>query len=183
MTDNKGVEWNGVTEKMARQILVQGELFLQTQVTLAVAADQRASTAASILASAATAIAAAFIAFWDKTADKAALIGGLTGAAMLMIAAGMAAYAARPTDFQSPGNHPNKWFGGRRADLPGMIGGEAESVQRRIDKNDLILVENQRWVRRAFQAALTAPFAAVLVWLIASSSFEWAAGRLACFAA
>src|SRR6476661_4035467 len=123
--DEQAVNWTGVTEKMARQILAQGELFLQTQVTLAIAADQRAATAASILASAATAIAAAFIAFWDKTADKAALIGGLTGAAMLMIAASMAAYAARPTDFRSPGNHPNQWFGGRKANIVGMIGGEA----------------------------------------------------------
>ena len=178
-----GVDWGGVSEKMARQILAQGELFLQTQITLAIAADQRAATAASILASAATAIAAAFIAFWDKTADKAASIGGMVAAAMLMIAAGMAAYAARPTDFESPGNHPAQWFGGRKANIVGMIGGEAESVQRRIAKNERILTANQRWLRRAFAAALAAPALALVAWLLASSGISSsAAGLRACFA-
>jgi len=171
MNEENGVDWTGVTEKMARQILAQGELHLQAQQDLAIAADQRASTAASILASAATAIAAAFIAFWDKSADRAALAGGLAAGVCLMIAAALAAFAARPTDFHSPGNHPAQWFGGRRADFVGMIGGEAESVQRRIEKNHTIMGRNQEWLRWSFRTALAAPVISVLIWLLATCPF------------
>jgi hypothetical protein len=154
---------------MARQILAQGELYLGSQQTLAIAADQRATTAASILASAATAIAAAFIAFWDKDADKSALIGGIAAAALLMVAAIMAAYAARPTDFDSPGNHPVNWFDNRKENIVTMIGGEAESVQRRIERNAAIMAANQRCVTRAFIVAVSSPAVGLLIWVAVSN--------------
>ena len=159
------VDWKDVNQEMAKRILTQGELYLQNQVQLAIAADQRATTAASIFASMATAVAAAFIAFWDTSQNKAALIGGFAGAACLLGAAGLAAWAARPTDFNTPGNHPRQWFSGRRGDLTKMIGGEAESVQRRIDSNDGILSKNQEALRNAFRLALLGPIIALSVWL------------------
>ena len=168
MSDD-GVDWSGVSEKMARQILAQGELYLSSQQTLAIAADQRAATAASIMATAATAIAAAFIAFWDKSLDKSALIGGIAAAAFLMAAAIMAACAARPTDFHSPGNHPAMWLDNRKANIVSMIGGEAESVQRRIECNARIMTASQRWVVRSFWVALASPIIGLGTWIVASS--------------
>jgi hypothetical protein len=159
-----GVDWDDVSQDMAREILARGDLYLATQVQMAIAADQRATTAASILASMATAIAAAFIAFWDKSNNLDALIGGLVGAAFLLVGAGIAAWAARPTDFEASGNHPSGWYAGRKKRLAAMIGGEAESVQRRILKNDITLVNNQKALRNAFKAALLAPVAAVGAW-------------------
>jgi hypothetical protein len=160
------IDWTDVTEVMARQILDQGELYLQNQVTLAIAADQRATTAASIFSSMAAAVAAAVVALWGKPGSEAMIVSGLLGLALIILAAGFAAWAARPTEFNTPGNHPEQWYVGRHANLVSMIGGEAESVQRRIVKNDDILRENQEALRSAFWLAIAAPVFAILPWLV-----------------
>lgn len=166
MSGRAKIDWTKVSEEMARQILAQGELFLQGQVQLAVAADQRATTAASIFASMATAVAAAFIAFWDSSKDEAALFGGLGGAIVLLTAAGFAAWAARPTSFDLPGNHPIKWFDDSEGSLIERIGRECESYQRRISYNDEVMGRNKGWMKLAFVAALLAPVISVSTWLI-----------------
>lgn len=160
----EGVDWTGVDIEMARQILAQGEAALQAQLQLAIASDQRATTAASIFVSMATAVAAAFIAFWDNTQDSSALWGGLTGAAFLLVGGALAAFAARPTDFFIPGNHPRQWYEGRNSVLATMVGGEAEDVQRRIEANDTLMFANQRWLKAGFAAVMIAPLASLLVW-------------------
>ena len=114
----------------------------------------------------ATAVAAAFIAFWDSSKDQAALIGGLAGAALLLVAAGFAAWAARPTAFDLPGNHPAKWIDDREGNLVERIGRECESYQRRISYNDGVMAGNKGWMKLAFIAALLAPLASVAVWLV-----------------
>ncbi len=60
--------------------------------------------------------------------DQAALVGGVIGAVFLMMAAGFAAWSARPVPFDIPGNHPEQWFQGRNAEIVGMLGGECVSV-------------------------------------------------------
>ncbi len=159
-------DWAGVSEEMARQILNQGELYLQGQVQLAIAADQRATTAASILASMATAVAAAFLAFADAFQDKAALAAGLTGAGFLLIAGCFAAWAARPVAFDLPGNHPDKWFDDRKDGLTQRLGRESESYQRRITHNDSVMAANKGWIIIAFGLALLAAPMSVLIWLL-----------------
>ncbi len=162
---NEDVDWTNVSEDMARQILAQGELYLQGQVQLALAADQRATTAASIFASTAAAVVAAFIAFWDDSQDRTALLSGLIGAAFLMTGALAAAWAARPVNFEITGNHPRQWYAGRTAAIVPMIGGEAESVQRRIDANDKRMAINHAWLRAGFNVAMLAPVASLVAWL------------------
>jgi hypothetical protein len=114
----------------------------------------------------ATAVAAAFIAFWDSSKDQAALFGGLAGASLLLVAAGFAAAAARPTSFDLAGNHPNKWFDDREGDLVDRIGRECESYQRRISYNEGVMGANKRLMTLAFLAGLLAPLGSVLVWLL-----------------
>ena len=48
-----------------------------------------------------------------------------------------------------------------------MIGGEAESVQRRIYNNDRILAFNQKLLVAAFWVAAAAPVLGTMSWLIA----------------
>lgn len=167
MTDEPAakVDWNDVDVEMARQILAQGELYLQGQVQLAIAADQRATTAASIFGSMATAVAAVVIAFWDNSKDDAALAAGLVGAALLLAAAVFAAIAARPVAFDVAGNHPAKWIDDRKGSLVARIGRECESYQRRITFNDSVMSRNKGWITIAFGVALIAPPVSVLVWL------------------
>jgi hypothetical protein len=165
-SESQKVDWTDVKEDMARQILAQGELYLQGQVQLAIAADQRATTAASIFASMATAVAAAVIAFWDSSSNQPALYAGLIAAALLLVAACFAARAARPAPFDLPGNHPCKWFDDRKNQLVQRIGREAESYQRRITHNDAVMSENKGWIMIAFGIALATPAVSVAAWLL-----------------
>ena len=71
------VSWENVSEPMAREILARGDKFLEAQMQLAIAADQRATTSASILVSVAAATAAAFIAFWGTSNDSRSTPGWL----------------------------------------------------------------------------------------------------------
>jgi hypothetical protein len=50
-----------------------------------------------------------------------------------------------------------------------MIGGEAESVQRRIASNNVIMGANQTWLKRSFFVAVLSPFAGFAAWLLASN--------------
>jgi len=176
---DEDIDWSGVSDAMARQIVAQGETYLQAQLQAAIASDQRASTMASILATVAAAIIAGSIAYWDKAGDVPVLLAGLTGAVGLLTAAGFAAWAARPTDFFFPGNQPAHWWEWRKGDFIKMMGGEAENYQRHIEANDEILMHNQRAIWRGFKTAIGAPVAAVLVWgateLIGSFCQGWTA--------
>ncbi len=59
--DQDDISWDGVTEEMARQILAQGESYLQAQLQTALASDQRSTTMASILVTVAAAVGAGSI--------------------------------------------------------------------------------------------------------------------------
>lgn len=160
---NADVDWTGTTEKMAREILTQGQMLLQAQFQSALASDQRATTFASILASVATAVAAGTIALWDHL-QKDAFWAGMTMAAMLMLATIFGAWAARPIDFFMPGTRPEAWYDDRKENFVGMIGGAAERCQEDIDANETFMAGNQMALRIGFVVAILSPFAGLLVW-------------------
>ena len=76
-TKHDPVDWNGVSEEMARQIFQQGETYMQAQLAIAVAADQRAITAASIFAATAVAVLGVTLAYWATKPDLPILLAGL----------------------------------------------------------------------------------------------------------
>jgi hypothetical protein len=162
--EEDGVDWSGVDEKMARQILTQGEIFLSAQLQAALAADARATTMAGLYTTLALATLAGGFGYWDKTSDIAPLLAALVAGSLLAVAAAMAAWAARPIDFYFPGNQPSQWFAGRLNNLVTMIGGEAENYDTRIAYNDARLGENQTAIRRAFIVAIVSPLAGALMW-------------------
>jgi hypothetical protein len=151
---------------MARQIFAQGETYLQAQLQLALASDQRATTMASILTAVASAVAAGALALWTVSQNASILAAGLVTATVLLVGAAFAAWAARPVDFNLAGNHPEKWFGVSKAPLVVVLGGEAENYQEHIEANDKVLGANQRALKRAGIAALLAPLVGVAAWVL-----------------
>jgi hypothetical protein len=148
---------------MARDILAQGELFLQTQFQSAVASDQRATTMAGLLITVSTAIFAGVVTLWDKLTQDA-LNGGLVSAVTLLAAAFAAAWAARPIDFWYPGSRPEQWYHGRTQDSTKMIGGQAENVQMAIEENEAFMAGNQTAIRASFVLALVSPLLGLATW-------------------
>jgi hypothetical protein len=163
-----GIDWTGVSEPMARQIMTQGETFLQAQLQAALAADQRATTMSSVFVTLSTAIAAGGIAFGQSVADQGIVTGSLVCSFALLIAAGFGAWAARPIDFYFPGNQPSQWYQGRKVALSKMLGGEAENYEARIEYNNGELAANQAAIYRGFWVGLVSPLLGVLVWAICS---------------
>jgi hypothetical protein len=164
---NTGVDWTGVSEPMTRQIADQGEKFMTAQLQVAIAADQRAMTLASVFAAIATAAIAGALAYWDKVGSIPILLAGLIGGVWMLIGSGVCMWAARTIDFYLPGNHPAQWYESRFESLAEALGGEAENYQERIESNAERLGENGRLVRLGSKFAISAPLIAICAWGIA----------------
>ncbi len=87
------------------EIIRLAELQLAAQLSLGVAADQRAMTMASFLAS----LDAAAIAFWGVV-NPTAWVSMLVLVIGFALAAGMAAASALPTHWEIAGNEPGNWL-------------------------------------------------------------------------
>lgn len=164
--DDEEIAWSDVDQKMALQILKQGETYLTAQLQAALAADARAAALAGLYTTLSLAVFAGGLGYWDKTGNLSALLSAIASGTSLAIAAALSAYAARPIDFYFPGNAPRNWIPYRKAPLVPMIGGEAEHCDRGIAANDLQLSKNQHAVRRAYWFAIGAPFAGLAGWLL-----------------
>jgi len=160
------VDWSEVDEGMARQIFEQGQTFLQAQLQVALAADQRATAIAGLFATVGTAAIGGAFAYWDKEADSAILVAGvLTGVGMIAGAL-RALWAARPVPFNTAGNYPNKWYECRTEPLALMLGAEAENYQACITENEAILKANGAAIRQGATLAVASPLAGTLAWFL-----------------
>jgi hypothetical protein len=157
-TETTEIDWVGVTEATARQIMAQGETFMQAQLQAAIAADGRATAMAGLYTTLALAVLAAGFGY----PDKSALMAGLGAGVFLILAALFASWAARPCDFYFPGNQPSQWFGVRTIELPLLLGGEAENYDARIAFNETALASSKRALGRAHVLAVLAPMAGIL---------------------
>ena len=160
--------WTGVSESMARQILHQGETFMQAQLQTAITQDQRAVTAASVFVAVAVALVGGSLAYWDKQADLPMLIGGVVAASAFTIAGIICFWSARPISFFFPGNYPQQWWSENKRTLAVVIGEETENYQVRIEKNARCLDANGRAMRVGVIVALAAAPAAFIAWLISA---------------
>ncbi len=162
------LSWEGVSKDMATQILYQGEVYLDAQLRIAIASDQRAITAASVIVSIATAIVAGTLAYWTVEKNLPLLISGLICGLLLTLGAFLSLRAARPIDFYAPGNSPSQWWDCRNDDLVHAIGGEAKNYQARIDYNERCLQKNANYLNYGTAIAAAAPLIAFLAWYLAT---------------
>ncbi len=127
-------DWRGVDPEVARQILRQGELFLEAQLKIAIAADQRAMVTASILTGFSAALFVASVTFLARIDRINIGYACFIMATMLFLGAACCVYAARPISFWHAGTWPKEWWGFRhQSDFTVIIGGEAELYQERIE--------------------------------------------------
>ena len=97
--------------ELARTVFRQGELRLGTQLTLALAADQRAITLTGVFIAAATAAVGVGIGFLGAATPNFPIgAGGLVMGAMLLRAAYDCMQSARPIKFRVVGNRPDNWW-------------------------------------------------------------------------
>jgi hypothetical protein len=160
------LDWKSVDPEMARQILALGQAHLEAQLKTALAGDARATAMAGLYVTLALAVIAAALGYWQTADSLEALLAGIASAAVLLIAAAQAGWAARPVGFFLPGTPPATWFKDRRKDLMETIGGQAEIDDRDIRRNATRMAEGGRAIKRAFYLSLSAPIVAPAVWLI-----------------
>ena len=167
MTDESvEIDWTGVSEDTARQIMAQGETFMQAQLQAAIAADSRATTMAGLYITLALAVLAAGFGYSDITDSNSALLAGLLAGIFLIAAAVFANWSARPCDFYFPGNQPSQWFAVRNIELAQLLGGEAENYEERIVFKDAVLGVNKTALERAHIIAILSPVAGIAGWLL-----------------
>ena len=149
-----------VNEELARLVLAQGELRLQAQLQIALAADQRAMVLAGICAAAAAAFLGAGVVFFDAEAPQTVLGAGAIAIAIVFgIAGGLATVPARPAAFWLAGAQPRNWWEGGALSKPLADAMVAESwnYEDRIVKNERFLSRNARLLLLALRLACVAP--------------------------
>jgi hypothetical protein len=160
------IDWTGISEDTARQIMAQGETFMQAQLQAAIAADGRATTMAGLYITLALAVLAAGFGYGDSADSSSAVLAGFLAGIFLITAAVFASWSARPCDFYFPGNQPSQWYPVRNVPLTQLLGGEAENYEARIVFNEAVLGQNKTALERAHIIAILAPVAGIAGWLL-----------------
>jgi hypothetical protein len=158
------VDWSAVSVESAAAILRQGELYLDGQCRLAIAADQRAMAASSFFSGFAAIVLAATFGYWSQVRGIDLLVAGLVTAALLLAGAVSCVRAAWPVEFAVPGNEPKKWWGVRGEPLNFLLGGQTEHCQFFIEHNHRVLVRNSWWLKAGLVWGVSAPFVGALTW-------------------
>jgi hypothetical protein len=147
----------------------QAEECLAGTVTLATAADSRATTLTGIFGGGAVALLAAsatVLAAPEHEAYFPLLTAALVGAIFLFIAAMLSAWACRPIDFFVAGYEP-KLLSQSAADPTWMLRYATNDVQARIDANRKSLAASARQVNWAMRLALFSVLAGIVAFLAA----------------
>ena len=164
MTQTDKPDWSPVERDMRLHIVQNAATYLDGQIGLATAADQRASTLAGVFAAAGTALIAAVVAFATTT------ITGLTHPYLMIMAALVCAFcflvagflcmaSALPVDMYLPGTQPEDWYGDVAAarKYDDCLASEAEIVQEKINDNRLIIKRNARLYKFGILLGIGAP--------------------------
>lgn len=142
--------------EIIQEIIRQAELFQQAQLTTALAADQRATGFASLIAAGATVLVAGGAAT-ILAADGYDALGwvALAMAGGLLVSMSLAIWAARPVQIYLPGASPEVWIGDisasktQQQSLTEMAGNYRDEIR----YNQELLAANGRVIARAYWIA------------------------------
>jgi len=165
------MDWTATDEAMAREIVREGEAYLQGQVAIATSADQRAVVLAGIYIATGTAILVALIAAVGKASPPAPIIaGGIVWALFFLAGGGLCIGTALPVDFYLPGTFPSKWYAdvAEGKALTTGLGEMAQAIDEEIADNNAVIERNARRYRRGALIGLFAPVAAAAAWGLAA---------------
>lgn len=156
------LDYVAADEAKLTEILRQAESRLGSQLSVGIAADQRAMTFAGIL----SAIAAALVAYG---AEKGAGISLIVMTALLLLGAASAAWAARPIPWSIYGTAPSDWIDDiaeGKDDLKSAKAAMADFYDEMIGKNRDRLANAGTAVDLALLAAVLAPLAGGITLLL-----------------
>jgi hypothetical protein len=166
------MDWSKADLDTVREIIREAEGYLQSQLSLALAADQRASTMASLFTAAGAAIVAGLIglAASEHHDGQAPLyVGGIVATGLFIVAASLCIWSTWPVSFAVPGNEPESWYediGGPR-EFKLLLGEQAENYQKKIARNNETLRLNaRRFALGALFGIASAP-AGFVTWKVA----------------
>lgn len=163
---NSAVPTN-LTKAHTEAVLRQGEVRLEAQLTIALAADRRATT----ITAAFLALASAGIAFGTNTliSEQPSLQLGwaaIAAGVVYAIAAGVSLLTARPTGFRLAGANPENWWDddvlGRPIEECQYL--ESLNYSRRIEKNDTLLKDNALLMIISLWFGVAAPIVGLNAW-------------------
>lgn len=159
---------SGLTSDLAATVLKQGEVRLAAQLQIALAADSRATTFASIL----IAVAAILLGFGGdqatgKTPDFPLAIGALGAGILLLISAAICVTAARPIKFDLAGAVPENWWddGVTNRSHEESLWQESNNYTRRIRENGRRLRKNAQLFRVGMYLACASPIIGFGLWV------------------
>ncbi|HEX6964003.1 MAG TPA: hypothetical protein VF175_19200 [Lacipirellula sp.] len=149
-----------MTRELVERVLQQGEIRLSAQLQIALAADQRAVTAAAIL----VAVASVTLGFAGDEITKAATdipfaVSTALAGLMLLISAAVCVTAAMPTKFALAGAVPENWWsdGVTERAYEECLWRESCNYTRRIVDNRETLRQNADRLRLGMYLACSAP--------------------------
>lgn len=157
--------WKDVDLDVIKAIFEQGEKHLESQLQTGMAADQRATTVATIFIGVTTAVVGATITYWSTAHNFPILLAGLSTAIVMLVGTLFILWSSRPIDFYFPGNQPVEWWPAVRSDIKVLIGGETENYQEKINDNALVLERNAKWMGRGLTLSILSPVIGLVIWL------------------
>ena len=168
---------DGITEATAREIIRQGEQYLQSQLSLAIAADQRAATLLAVFTSGA--IASLGFAFIQKADLSTAISAGTTGL-VLVAAAVFCVISLLPVAVYVVGNEPKEWLDtdGATKALADALVDEARNCQTRIDHNNRVLTSNASTFKCGAALGCAAPIIGLVAYYVGPIAYRYAASVL-----
>lgn len=169
-------DWKSIDEDIVRTILDRADKHLQAQLEAGIAADQRATTVATILIGVMTAILAAAGTAFESNLPLA--VGGIVTSTTMLFGVCLVMFSARPVDFYLPGSYPSHWWHAADSDLKTLLGGEAENYEEMIIDNARTTNRNAKLLTFGLLLAVIAPFLGLAVWAAWVSLFSQAAASL-----
>lgn len=159
------IDWTGVNADLTTTILREGETFLDAQLRVAVASDQRAITCANLFLTLAGVLVVATVTYFGVEKDSSAVWPIGVGVAFLVVGALACLQAARPVKFHFPGSHPRVWWDLiKEPNTHELLGAQSENIQADIDENEQVLKANANWLLWGVRIAVLAPIAMLVTW-------------------
>ena len=157
------VDWEGTPDSALRELLRQGELFLQGTIQLGIAGDQRAVALSTIFGGGAIALLAAAATLLAGAHPSVPLecAAGVT-ALFLLVGSFLAAIAAHPVDFFVAGYEPKQLHTSSSDEL-WMLRYTAQDIQMRIDTNRAAVARAAFYSSNALRVAALGIFSGCVV--------------------
>lgn len=171
-------EWLAADQEVQNYVSKNAHIYLDNQVKLATAADQRASSLAGAFSASATAVLAVLAATEGLLKSSVPHIYPIIAAAIVtsaafLMAAAFCVSAILPRAVWLPGSAPESWYGDIKEKWPlnKCLYSEVKYLQEKIDENRLLLQSNARSFKRGALIGTLAPLFGIATWVIISSAY------------